>query len=101
MAAGFNYKRQRNGMSPIPMEVYMPDDYDDKRFLSRAVPELKWVLWPRRCHVSHRWMWLTLAWCAQYIITGPGDPAVWIRWYSTKEMIILKLKGYHNDYIYN
>ena len=79
---------------PIPMEIYMPDDYDEQRFLSRAVPELRWCLWPRRCQVNRRWMWLTLAYRAQYIITGSGDPAVWTRWYSNEEMIILKLKGY-------
>ena len=72
----------------------MPDDYDDKRFLARALTHLKFLLWPCRCHVSKKWMWLTPAYRADYVITGPGDPAIWTRWYSPKEMMILKLKGY-------
>jgi hypothetical protein len=78
---------------PIP-EHRGPDDYDDRRFLQRAQTKLKWSLMPRRCHVSRRWIWLTLAYCADYIISGPGDPAVWTRWYSREEMVLLKLKGY-------
>lgn len=77
---------------PMPFEIYMPDDYDDRRFLSRAFTYLKWVLWPRRCHVSKKWLWLTQAYRADYVITGPGDPAVWTRWYSSTEFLILKLK---------
>ena len=82
---------------PIPQYIQdfnMPTDYDDQRFLSQNDTELKWVFWPRRCHVTRRWMWLTLAYCARYIIAGPGDPAIWTRWYSRKEMLLLKLKGY-------
>ena len=71
----------------------MPDDYEDERFLSQGAPDLKWSLWPRRCHISRKWMWFTLAYRAMYVIHGPGDPAIWIRWYSNTEMMILKLKG--------
>ena len=79
---------------PMPMEIYMPTDYDDKRFLSQNDTELVWCLWPRRCQVSRKWMWLTLAYRAMYVVTGPGDPAIWYRWYSRNEMLVLKLKGY-------
>ena len=81
---------------PIPenISITMPDNYSEERFLERAIPELKWSLWPRRCHVSHRWLWLTPAYRARYVIKGPGDDAVWTRWYSCKEMLLLKLKGY-------
>ena len=72
----------------------MPTDYDDKRFLSQNDTELKWCLWPRRCHASGKLLWFTLAYCARYVITGPGDPAIWTRWYSREEMLVLKLKGY-------
>jgi hypothetical protein len=78
---------------PIPEHIG-PDNYDDRQFLQRAQTELKWSLVPRRCHISSRWIWLTLAYCADYIISGPGDPAVWTRWYSREEMLLLKLKGY-------
>ena len=81
---------------PIPenIRLEMPENYTNERFLSRAETELKWSSVPRRCHVSGKWMWLTLAYCADYIISGPGDPAVWTRWYSREEMLILKLKGH-------
>jgi hypothetical protein len=80
----------------MPMsELYTtPDEYDDKRFLSQGYCQLSWSLWPRRCHVSKKWLWLTCAYRAMYSISGPGDPAIWIRWYSNTEMLILKLKGY-------
>ena len=87
MWPGFTYNM------PIP-ELCMPDDYNDRRFLSQGYNQLTWSLWPRRCHISGRWLWLTRAHRAMYIINGPGEPAIWIRWYSRKEMLILKLKGY-------
>ena len=71
-----------------------PDLYDHKRFLDRAETELKWSLWPRRCHVSNTLLFFTPAYRAMYVITGPGDPAIWYRWYSRNEMLVLKLKGY-------
>ena len=80
---------------PMPEKIYMPDDYTNERFLEYCDSiKLSWSLWPRRCRVSSRWLWLTTAYCATYIITGPGDPAIWTRWYSRKEMLVLKLKGY-------
>ena len=78
---------------PIP-EFTMPENYSEQRFLEHSNTEVKWVLWPRRCHASGRWMWLTSAYRAMYVITGPGDPCIWIRWYNRKEMLMLKLKGY-------
>lgn len=77
---------------PIP-DLSDPDSYSDKRFLERAWLNFKWCWWPQRCHVSGQWMWLTHAYRAMYVITGPGDPCIWFRWYSRKEMLILKLKG--------
>jgi hypothetical protein len=79
---------------PIPEFHHSPENYDDKRFLSQGYNQLSWSLWPRRCHVTNKWLWFTQAYCARYVITGPGDPAIWVRWYSRKEMLLLKLKGY-------
>ena len=87
MWPGFTYSM------PIP-DFTMPGDYDDKKFLSRAFVNLKWSLWPRRCHVSNKSLWFTLAYQAIHVIHGPGEPAVWVRWYSNEEMLVLKLKGY-------
>jgi hypothetical protein len=76
---------------PIPesISIPMPDDYEDEKFLSRAYVDPKWCWWPQRCHASGRWMWLTSAYRAQYVITGPGDPAIWYRWYSNTEYLML------------
>ena len=81
---------------PIPesIGVVMPDNYSEERFLERAYTEVKWSLWPRRCHASGKLLWFSQAYRAMYVITGPGDPAIWTRWYSTEEMLVLKLKGY-------
>ena len=78
---------------PIP-EFTMPENYSEEKFLDRAIIEVKWSVWPRRCHASGRWLWLTQAYRAMFVITGPGDPATWYRWYNRKEMLMLKLKGY-------
>ena len=88
--------RYGNHMPPIPenIGIVMPENYTEERFLERARPELKWSLWPRRCHSSGRHLWLTQAYRARYVIKGPGDDAVWTRWYSREEMLVLKLKGY-------
>jgi hypothetical protein len=84
---------------PTSFEICYPSDYSDERFLSRAWTHLKFLLWPRRCHVSNRWLWLTTAYRADYVITGPGEPAVWTRWYSSAEFLLLTLKYPHvNDY---
>ena len=82
-------------MPPIPenIGIVMPENYTEERFLERARPELNWSLWPRRCHSSGRHLWLTQAYRARYVIKGPGDDAVWTRWYSREEMLVLKLKG--------
>jgi hypothetical protein len=85
---GFTYSM------PIPEHIVGPDGFSDKQFLSRASTELTRSLVPRRCHASGRWLWLTRAYCATYVITGPGDPCFWFRWYSQQEMLVLKLKGY-------
>ena len=79
---------------PIPesIGIVMPEDYSQELFLIKANTEVKWSLWPRRCHASGQWLWLAPAYRAQYVITGPGDPAVWTRWYSCTEMLMLKLK---------
>lgn len=93
---GFEKVMFPQGLYTLPIieniKIYMPDQYSDERFLKRAFTYLKWCLWPRRCYVTKRWMWLTLAYRADYVITGPGDPAVWTRWYSCNEMLVLKLK---------
>jgi hypothetical protein len=85
------------GLYNLPIPDYIghdPDRYNDRDFLSRAWCNLKFAWWPHCCHASGRWLWFTHAYRADYVITGPGEPAVWTRWYSSEEMLIAKLKGY-------
>lgn len=81
------------GLYNLPIPEYIgPEGYNNKEFLSRAYINLKFVWWPRRCHVTKKWLWFTFAYRTMYGIAGPGEPAIWIRWYSSEEMLILKLK---------
>jgi len=66
----------------------------NQEHLLRSHIKLCWSLWPRSCTVSKRLLWFTQAYRARRIITGPGEPVVEDRWYSTEEFLILKLKGY-------
>jgi len=85
-------------MSPIPQQVLMPGGVwgrpSNQDHLARSIVELKCSWWPRNCFVSKKLLWFTQAYRARRIITGPGEPIVEDRWYSTEEFLILKLKGY-------
>ena len=83
------------GLYNLPIPEYIgPDGYYDYEFLARAWCNLKFVWWPRRCYASKKWLWFKFAYRADYVIAGPGEPAIWTRWYSSEEMMIAKLKGY-------
>jgi hypothetical protein len=97
---------QRLGqVMPMPesvMKIHSVDDYTNERFLTYCdTVKLKWCLWPRRCAANNSWIWLRPAYLATYVIRGPGDRAVWTRWYSATEYLILQLKGYEIDDFYN
>lgn len=68
---------------------YQPNDKDH---LSRSTVELKWSLWPRSCYSSGKLLWLTRAYRARRLITGPGEPIVEDRWYECNELLLLKIK---------
>ena len=67
------------------------DDYDP--FEDRAQFECRYSLWPRRCHRSGRWIWLTTAMYSRAIWHGPGEPVIESRWYHRDEALILMIKG--------
>lgn len=54
--------------------------------------QLRFCLWPRRCDISNRVLWLEHAHCTTRVITGPGEPVLEHRWYSREEFLILRLK---------
>ena len=54
--------------------------------------ELKFSLWPRRCSISNKLIWLQWGYRLIAIWTGPGDDAVETRWHDKNEHLIWQLK---------
>lgn len=76
---------------PIPERIriiYM----DDNSFIKRGNKDLKWCLWPRKCSITKRWLWLTLAYRVENMWTGPGEPVFEYRWYERNEFLIQRIK---------
>lgn len=61
-------------------------------FEGRAQYEYRYSLWPRRCYVSKRWLWLTTAMYSRAIWHGPGEPVIESRWYHRDEALMLMIK---------
>lgn len=55
--------------------------------------EIKLVIWPRRCHISQRWLWLELVYRQTAMWTGPGEPVFEYRWYDRDEFLVASLRG--------
>ena len=66
------------------------DNYDP--FEDRAQYEYRFCLWPHRCHISGRWLWLTTAMYSRAIWHGPGEPVIEQRWYHRDEALMLMIK---------
>ena len=62
-------------------------------FYSRAEWETHFSLWPRRCELSNKLLWLKQAVKGTAVWHGPGEPAVECRWHDAKEHLVWKLKG--------
>lgn len=66
----------------------------DDPFKRRCVgTELKFTLWPRRCHFTGRTLWFENAYKQTSMLTGPGDPIFEYRWYDQREFLIERIKG--------
>jgi len=55
--------------------------------------ELKFILIPKRCYISKKLLWLTLAYKQTAMWTGPDLPVFEDRWYDKTEFLIEKIKG--------
>lgn len=55
--------------------------------------ELKFIIWPRKCHVTGKRLWLTRTYKQTAMWTGPGDPVFEYRYYDKNTFLIEKLKG--------
>jgi hypothetical protein len=70
----------------------------EQAFRKRAVWQLKFVYWPRRCSLSNRWIWPSShAYQGTAIWHGPGEPAVEVQWHRRHEHLIWQLKGNKNE----
>ena len=54
--------------------------------------QLRFTLWPRRCDLTDKLVWLRFAYQGTALLTGPGDTIVEHRWHDKIEHIIWKLK---------
>jgi len=72
--------------------MYFPGGEDfifNKRCIST---ELKFSLWPRRCHITNKLIWLKKGYRRIAMYTGPGDPIFEHRWYDKHEFLMQTLK---------
>ena len=68
------------------------DQYYD-RFDDCASFQYAWCLWPRRCYISNKWIFLEIAIRGRQVITGPGEPVIEDRWYNKHEGLLKLMKG--------
>lgn len=66
---------------------------EEKIFLSQARWQLKRSLWPRRCQVSGRSIWLRLAYRGIAVWTGPDDSVREVKWLSRQEFLFGRIAG--------
>jgi hypothetical protein len=63
-------------------------------YVSQATQwRLKFSMWPRRCSISGKRIWLEDAYRGIRTITGPGTPVIEHYWVRCDEFIIWNLKG--------
>lgn len=55
--------------------------------------QFKLVIFPKKCYITGKILWLTHAYKQTAMYTGPGDPAFEYRWYDKNEFLIAKIKG--------
>ena len=55
--------------------------------------ELKFCLFPKRCHLSKKRMWFQRAYKGDSYVHGPGEPIVDTYWIDPAEFVLWKLKS--------
>lgn len=65
------------------------DYYFKQRTMGR---QLKFALFPRRCYITKRRIWLELAYCVTAMFRGADIFNYEHRWYSKDEYLIARLK---------
>ena len=67
--------------------------HDNHIFYRKAKWALKFLLWPRRCELSKKILWLTYAYQGHAMWTGPGDPVHEYRWHGKDHHLIWIIKN--------
>lgn len=74
----------------MPMDSLMIDDGFKRRCVGW---NLEFVIIPKRCYYTGKYLWLKQAYRGTSILTGPGEPLFEYRWCERKEYLFLKIKG--------
>jgi hypothetical protein len=77
---------------PLDNMGYTPR-LDDWHFYKRAEWKLKFAVFPTRCDLSKKFIWLKTAYRGQSVYTGPGTPVTETRWIDKKEFLFARVKG--------
>jgi hypothetical protein len=77
---------------PLDKLMYRPL-FSQREFFKRAHWQLKFALWPQRCNLSDKRIWLKRAYCGTVVITGPGDPVYEYRWLTKESFTVAALGG--------
>lgn len=72
--------------------MFYPGD-GDFLFKKRCfATELKFALWPKRCHTTDKLIWFKKGYRQVAMYTGPGEPIYEYRWYDKHEFLMQKLR---------
>ena len=67
---------------------------DSNGFRRRCIgTELTFVVFPKKCFITGKLIWLQLAYKQTSLLTGPGDDIFEYRWYNKDEFVIARIKG--------
>lgn len=58
-----------------------------------TVTEYTFILFPRKCHFTNKWLWLKFAYKQTAVYTGPGDPVFEYRYYDRDQFLMKKIAG--------
>ena len=70
------------------------NDDSKSSFRSHCIgTELKFVLFPKKCELTGKLLWLAYAYKQTAMWTGPGDPVFDYSWYDKDNFLLARIKG--------
>lgn len=55
--------------------------------------DLVFLLLPKRCNISNKFLWLKYAYVHTFMYTGPGEPIIENLYFDKNEFLIARLQG--------